>query len=48
MFARFPTYAYRQAYYNPYTCDTFVDKETGEPLTEALFAVICGREVFYK
>ena len=23
------------AYYNPYICDTFEDKETGEPLTEA-------------
>lgn len=37
----------RQAYYNPAVTDTFVDKETGEPLHSAHTAILYGTKVYY-
>lgn len=37
----------REAYYNPAKTDTFVDKQTGEPLHEAKIAVLLGTKVYY-
>lgn len=37
----------REAYYNPYTTATFIDKETGEPLYEAKYAFMIDGKLFY-
>lgn len=39
---------YREAYYNPYKVSTFVDKESGAPLTSAKVVILSGRSIFYK
>ena len=33
-----PDLPWREAYYNPYTCDTFIDKETRAPLKFTKYA----------
>ena len=42
-----PRHNMREAYYNPKTCDTFVDKDTNEPLYEAAAVYMVGSKVFY-
>jgi len=39
---------FREAYYNPYKVDSFVDKETLEPLYEADTVYLIDRRIFYK
>lgn len=38
---------WRQAYYNPANCDTFMDKATSAPLTTARAAFMVGTKVYY-
>lgn len=38
----------REAYYNPYKTETFVDKETGEPIHRAAHVYLKGKKIFYK
>lgn len=38
---------WREAYYNPAVTDTFVDRQTGEPLSEADAAYLIGNKVYY-
>lgn len=37
-----------KANYNPYKADTFIDVATGQPVTEATYAVVTTEGVFYK
>lgn len=37
----------REAYYNPYKTETFVDRETGEPIYEADIVLCVDKKVFY-
>ena len=37
----------REAYYNPLTCDSFIDKESKKPLTTARIVVLLGTKVYY-
>lgn len=37
----------REAYYNPYKCETFVDKETGVALYTAKYIHMIGPKVYY-
>jgi hypothetical protein len=39
---------WREAYYNPYTTHTFLDKVSGEPVTEAALAIVTTNGVFYR
>jgi hypothetical protein len=41
------TFDGREAYYNPYQNETFIDKVTGEPLIEAKFALMIDGKAFY-
>ena len=38
----------REAYYNPYKTDSFVDKETGKKITKADYVVMIDKKVWYK
>jgi hypothetical protein len=37
----------KTAYYNPYTCETFIDKETGKPLQYAKYAICKDKQALY-
>lgn len=39
---------YKQAYYNPYLTETFVDKESKEALYHSSYALFTDNELFYK
>lgn len=39
---------FREAYYNPYHTETFVDKETEEPVLEAEIVVLMNKRIYYK
>lgn len=39
---------FRQAYYNPYKVESFVDAETGKKINHAKFAVLLDKKVWYK
>jgi hypothetical protein len=39
---------FREAYYNPYKTETFVDYHTGEPLHEAEEVILINKQIFYK
>lgn len=39
---------FRQAYYNPYKVETFVDMITNEPLLEADTVILLNRKIWYK
>ena len=39
---------WRQAYYNPYQTETFVDKETGEPIISAKRFLLTQGKMFYR
>lgn len=43
-----PTLNWREARYNPYEADSFVDKETGAPVTSATVAFVTTTGVFYR
>lgn len=43
----FSTKGMRQAYYNPYKVDSFVDAETGEKLEEASWVILKDKKVYY-
>jgi len=43
-----PLEGFREAYYNPHKVDSFVDKETLEPLYEADTVYLIDRRIFYK
>lgn len=36
-----------EAYYNPYETETFVDKDTGEPVNESMFALLIDGKAYY-
>jgi hypothetical protein len=37
----------KEAYYNPYITETFIDKVTGEPIHEAMFALMIDGKAYY-
>ncbi|QIA28665.1 hypothetical protein [Phage f2b1] len=39
---------FREAYYNPYKTDCFIDKETGEELYSAKEAILVDRKIYYR
>lgn len=39
---------YREAYYNPYKTDCFIDKESGEELYRAEEAILIDRKIYYR
>jgi hypothetical protein len=39
---------FREAYYNPYHTETFVDYITGEPIYEASEVVLVAKTIYYK
>lgn len=39
---------WREAYYNPNTCDYFIDKQDGTPRTIAGEALLIGTKVYYR
>ena len=39
---------YREAYYNPYKTDCFIDKESGEELYSAQEAILIDRKIYYR
>lgn len=39
---------YRRAHYNPYETETFVDRDTGEPLYKASEVLLVNKKIFYK
>lgn len=39
---------WHEARYNPYKAASFIDKETGQPVTEAEVAVVTTKGVFYR
>lgn len=39
---------FREAYYNPYKVDTFVDYLTGEPIYEADEVILIAKTIYYK
>lgn len=43
-----PSLPWREARYNPYESDQFIDKETGQPVTTAEVAFVTTSGVFYK
>lgn len=38
----------REAYYNPYKVDSFIDKDTGEKLESAELVLLIDKKVYYK
>lgn len=44
---RFPDFAPREAYYNPYKTKTFVDKETKKPIERAQLVVLLPKKILY-
>lgn len=36
-----------EAYYNPYTCETFIDKGNEQPIYSADAAILQNRQVYY-
>lgn len=41
-------HGWREAYYNPKFTDTFVDRQTGEPIALAKAAYLSGNKVWYQ
>ncbi|QIW88623.1 hypothetical protein P59_254 [Bacillus phage P59] len=39
---------FRRAHYNPYDFDSFVDRETLEPLTEAAEVILQDKKIWYR
>lgn len=39
---------FREAYYNPYKVETFVDYLTGEPIFEAAEVILVAKTIYYK
>jgi len=37
-----------EIYYNPYTTECFIDKESGQPIHEASWALMTGGKAYYK
>lgn len=39
---------FREAYYNPYKTETFIDYLTGEPIYEAAEVILVAKTIYYK